>query len=237
METTFLHIIVFAGSYLLFFAALLLAKKRGANRLVAEDGSLVCSYRLLWLHLAGLLLFGLLPFCFPTVKRPVFFSLNHWQSLPTLCSLVLFVCTLWLSPRLAKKQIPVQAPGHAGPALSYLACYLLLRVLFIAAYEVWFRGFLLQHSIQALGLFKAIGLNLVLYTLLHLVNDKKEMALCLPFGLLLCVLCVWQAAVWPAVLIHLALTLGYEIAFLRKQLAKTSLYAHSRYRRFGLYRS
>jgi membrane protease YdiL (CAAX protease family) len=229
--------VTYISSYLLFFALLWLAKKGGANRLVTDDGLVITSPLLLWLHLAGIILFGLVPFWSATVERPLFFWPESWQKAPTLVSVFLFGLTVLLSPRLGTKQSSSFVQGNAAPALSYLTAYFLLRILFIAAYEIWFRGFLLQSSKQSIGLSCAIGLNLVLYTFLHTVNNKREMLLCLPFGVILCLLCTWQGAVWPAVLIHLALTLGYEFAIVRKGFTQTTLYEDSRHRRIRLSRS
>ncbi len=229
--------VAFPISYALFFSLLLLAKKSNANRIVTDDGLLITSPHLLWLHLAGIILFGLVPFWSASGEKYLFFYPESWQKVPTLVSLVLVVLTVLLSQRLGAKQAIAFVQDRTTPSLSYLTTYFLLRTLFIAAYEIWFRGFLLQSSMQAMDLGYAIGLNLVLYTFLHTVNNKCEMLLCLPFGALLCILCNWQGTVWPAVLIHLALTLGYEFVLVRKCLTQTPLYEDPRHRRIGLSRS
>lgn len=228
--------VAFLISYTSFFLLLLLAKKCSANRIVTDDGSLVTSPLLLWLHLAGIVLFGVVPFYFRAGLKPDFFTPESRLQAATVFSLVVFGFTCWLAPQLSRKQV-MSSSGNAAPTLFYLFTYFFLRTLFIAAYEIWFRGFLLQSSTQAIGFTYAIGLNLVLYTFLHTVNNKCEMLLCLPFGALLCILCNWQGTVWPAVLIHLALTLGYEFVLVRKCLTQTPLYEDPRHRRIGLSRS
>lgn len=233
-----MQLILFTGSYLLFFSLLLLAKKRSAHRITTANGRLVTSPLLLWLHLAGVILFALLSLCF-SVLQPTLFRPPIWRPVPTMVSVFLFLFTLWLAPRLAQKQQSGFSPdaGVAPPTLLFLGLYFLLRLFFIAAYEIWFRGLLLQESVAALGTPWAIVLNTGLYTLLHLVNEKQEWLLCIPFGALLCLLCLWQQAVWPAVFIHLALTLGYELTLVKKHVFNTRSYADSRHWRFGLYRS
>ena len=225
-------------SYLLFFALLLLAKKQNVNRITTESGTLVSAPLLLWLHLAGIVLFGLLPFYFSFMPLSFSLRLKGAPELPTMISLVFFLFTLWLAPRLAKKQVTRFSPQMQAvrPSFGYLGSYFFLRMLFIASYEIWFRGFLLLGSLQFMPLPWAVVLNVALYTLLHRVNDRKEQLLCIPFGAFLCLLCIWQQTVWPAVSIHLALTLGYEITLVRKQFTKTTLYEHPGHRRFGLYR-
>ncbi len=98
----------------------------------------------------------------------------------------------------------------------FIVGYFFIRILFICAYESWFRGYLLHDCITSLGEPLAILLNVSLYTLLHVVNGKEETLACIPFGLLLCGLCIWQGAGWPAVVIHLTLTITYETSFIRK---------------------
>jgi membrane protease YdiL (CAAX protease family) len=90
-----------------------------------------------------------------------------------------------------------------------------VRIAFIATYEIWFRGFFLFICIDRLGNFNAVALNVVLYVLLHAVNGKREMLSCIPFGILLCAMAIWFESPLPAVLIHLALTVPYDIQFVR----------------------
>lgn len=107
-------------------------------------------------------------------------------------------------------------------ALNFFA-YFFVRIIFICTYEIWFRGFLLHDCIINFGVPLAILMNVSLYTLLHVVNGKEETPACIPFGLLLCSICIWQGTAWPAVVIHLALTISYEISFLRKIIYKQAV--------------
>jgi len=94
--------------------------------------------------------------------------------------------------------------------------YFLFRVLFLAAYETWFRGFLLTDCMSSWSVPFAIGVNITAYMLLHAVNGKNEMLACIPFGLLLCLLSFWVNAAWPAIFIHVALTMSCEVHLLKK---------------------
>src|SRR5204863_272627 len=89
-------------------------------------------------------------------------------------------------------------------------------LLFLSAYETWFRGYLLSDCIISFGVPVAILINIVLYSLLHIVNGKKEIVGCIPFGSLLCILCIWTNAAWPAILIHVALTISYEVHLVKR---------------------
>lgn len=91
------------------------------------------------------------------------------------------------------------------------AMYLLIRTLFLILYECFFRGVLLFILINDSGVLFAIVVNLILYVLVHYQSSRKQIIGCLPFGLLLCIVTLANNSVWPAVLIHLALAMSYDI--------------------------
>jgi membrane protease YdiL (CAAX protease family) len=101
--------------------------------------------------------------------------------------------------------------------------YFFVRFVFIACYEIWFRGLLLNYGIDHFGIISAILFNVGIYSLLHIVNGKQEMISCIPFGFLLCFLSIWQGSALPAVVIHLALTITYEFSFYRKTIIQSAL--------------
>jgi hypothetical protein len=119
---------------------------------------------------------------------------------------------------LVKKNKPVMDSSGAGFIINYFPT----RILFLCTYEIWFRGYLLTDCISSWGLAVAIPVNIILYVLLHSVNGKDEMWGCLPFGLLLCVLCIWTGAAWPAIAVHIALAISYE-AHIVKRINKPSI--------------
>ena len=92
-----------------------------------------------------------------------------------------------------------------------IICYLLLRVIFLLFYEFFFRGVLLFTFIAETTVLTAIGINILLYALLHCYSNRKELIGTFPFGLLLCVVTLLHHSVWPAVIIHLALAMSHEI--------------------------
>jgi membrane protease YdiL (CAAX protease family) len=208
-------IVLYAGSYLLFFCLLLIGSNRRFNRLFDSNGFTERPGMLLLLHVAGILLFGVLPMLIHDGWPVLFPGTSGTPLWPAGTSLLVVAFFLVLSPRLARKDALTLPAGTyialKPPGWWYLGAYFLARALFITSYELWFRGFLLQLGVAHLGMVAAIVLNVALYTLLHVVNGKKEMMGCIPFGLTLCCLCLWQGSVWPAVAIHLALTLGYEM--------------------------
>ena len=96
--------------------------------------------------------------------------------------------------------------------------YFIIRALFIISYELWFRGFLLFESIGLIRIPAAVVLNISLYTLLHFFKSKKEILVCIPFGLLLCFLSIYFNAAWPAIILHTGFTLVYELNIYRNHI-------------------
>lgn len=229
---------LYGFSYLFFFLLLWFTRAYKANRLVGEDGAFSSSRILLViLHLAGIFLFGAFPFFFQRSGYVLFQQTTAiW---PTVVTLFLAILALLVSPLFSSKRETqvLDVAENAFPAAPFLILYFFVRIIFIASYEMWFRGWLLTDSLANFGVPIALCLNVSLYTLLHLVNSRKEMIGCIPFGLTLCCLCIWQGAVWPAILIHLALTISYELKLLKIVKTKTLQNEGLSYRSLRLHRS
>lgn len=97
-----------------------------------------------------------------------------------------------------------------------LWCYLLSRVLMLVVYELFFRGLLFQFLLSATPLVAAIVFNVLWYGLAHWFSTRRDLVLSLPFGALLCYLTYASGSVYPAILLHLAVALPYEITLLTK---------------------
>jgi membrane protease YdiL (CAAX protease family) len=213
------HFWFYALTYLLFLVLLWWAKAQDGNRLVSETGLTTNPRALLLLHVGGILILGLLPL---VTRGPLAGLVSpaepRFQGMATLLTVLLVPLLALGAARLAERKHRAMAPDPASAAAlggAYVSAYFLLRIGFICAYESYFRGYLLRESVEALGIPSAVALNLALYTALHGVNGKAEMAGCVPFGLVLCGLCLWQGATWPAVVVHLALAIPYEVYFLQ----------------------
>ncbi len=212
-------VVFYSIGYFLFFLLLLISKKKKGLRLFDEDGLVSNPRMLILLHIGGIVLFGAVPFLFDHAAAFVLFkNIAAGQPL-TWMILLLVVALLFISPRLSEKKHRkfLDSAAHPGsPDKKFIITYFLVRILFICFYECWFRGFFLNDCIATFGIGWAIVLNICLYAILHIVNGKDEVIACFPFGLLLCCLCIWQGAVWPAIALHLALTVPYEMSFLKK---------------------
>lgn len=222
MKTPFNIFLPYAITYLLFSALLWKSKKEGGLRLVDTTGPVSNPAMLLILHGAGILLFGIVPFIARQASPPAVFQHFKTGEISTWITLLLAIGLLLFSLQMAKRNFgekPADSFNQSIPGIPYLSVYFLFRLVFICVYEIWFRGYLLNDCIAAAGILGAIFINVLFYTLIHFVNSKKEIIACIPFGTLLCGLCIWQVAVWPAMVLHLAFTLPYEISLLRKHLA------------------
>lgn len=105
--------------------------------------------------------------------------------------------------RINTQELPAYDPEHAWS-------YLLTRIVFLGIYEVFFRGILLLGTLQFTNLFNALLINLLLYFLVHIRDSKAELIGTIPFGLALCLITGYSLSVWPAIVLHLVLSLTHE---------------------------
>jgi hypothetical protein len=105
---------------------------------------------------------------------------------------------------------PVILPRHQAQR------YLLARLFYIIVYEAYFRGFLLWLSLEFVGLPIAIAINLVLYLIAHHSCERKILLGCIPMCILLCLVNYWASSVYPAIMVHIALTMPYESLLAQK---------------------
>jgi membrane protease YdiL (CAAX protease family) len=88
--------------------------------------------------------------------------------------------------------------------------YLTSRVIFLVAYEWFFRGLLLTTLCSLMGNSWGIIANVSLYAAIHFYKGRKEMIGCVPLGILLCVFTLWWHSVWPAIIFHLQIAIINE---------------------------
>lgn len=214
MQTPPLVIYIFC--YAMVFILSLVSKKEGSQRLIKDDGSISDKPgNIIGLHLIGIMWLGLVPVF--VLKLPVLKTFTG-SGLQDSSLLIIFFGLLVLTAAGALRagknvQQQISNTGHHNFQLPafYAIRYFIIRMIFLFVYELWFRGFLLFYSIDAIGIPLAVTVNVLLYVLLHLFNPKKEMLACIPFGLLVCWLCILFNAVWPAVVLHITFSLLYEI--------------------------
>ncbi len=83
-------------------------------------------------------------------------------------------------------------------------------ILYLAAYEFLFRGFLLYHCVYAFGIGPAIAINVGIYSLVHIPKGKKEAIGAIPLGLILCILTLKTGNILSAFIIHVIMALSNE---------------------------
>lgn len=221
-----LPLVSYASCFLIFLVLLWISKEKQGLRLVSENGLAANLPMLIMLHVAGIFLFGIIPLLSYHPGSFVLMDSGAALKPSTWTTFLLVLVLLVITPRIInnrQRKWQDTTPVQTSPGRGFYLLYFTVRILFIAAYECWFRGYLLTDSIVTFGVTWAILLNIGLYALLHVANGKDDVIACFPFGLLLCSLCIWQGAVWPAVFIHLALTIPFELGYVRKMKTRLTL--------------
>lgn len=88
-------------------------------------------------------------------------------------------------------------------------------MLYLAAYEFMFRGFLLYALYEELGMIAAIAINTSIYSLVHIPKGKAEALGAIPLGILLCYLTLITGNLLIAFLVHVVMALSNEWFSLR----------------------
>jgi membrane protease YdiL (CAAX protease family) len=83
-------------------------------------------------------------------------------------------------------------------------------IIYLLAYEFLFRGFLLFTCIQYFGIWPAIIINIMVYSLAHIPQGLNETLGAVPFGLVLCYLVLLSGTIWPAFILHFILAISNE---------------------------
>lgn len=83
-------------------------------------------------------------------------------------------------------------------------------LIYLFAYEAFFRGLLLFSLYYTFGMTAAIIVNIILYTLAHIPKGRKEMIGSIPFGLILCLITLNTGSFFAAFMIHGLMAISYE---------------------------
>lgn len=86
--------------------------------------------------------------------------------------------------------------------------------LYLFAYELSFRGFMLQ-ALLPYGAVTAITVNAALYVALHMPKGLREALAALPYGIVLCVVTLSTGTIWPAFVSHCALAMANFVVCFR----------------------
>lgn len=83
-------------------------------------------------------------------------------------------------------------------------------IMYLAAYEFMFRGFLLFGLAHYFGVLVSITINVAFYSLMHIPKGMKETLGAIPFGIILCLLTIKTGTLWIALCAHISLALSNE---------------------------
>lgn len=221
MQTT--TIVLYIASYVLFFVFNWKSIKDDSQRLINDNGDFTSKPKqLLLAHFIGAVWLGIVPVM--TLKESVLNVLIETKTIETntiLLYVLTFIVILFVALQQSKNAYEKrEQPSGSLLHLSafFFGSYFMTRALFLFSYELWFRGGLLFETAAGIGMPLAIVANIFLYVLLHVFNSQKELLACIPFGIVSCLFCFAFNAAWPAILMHIGFSLGYEINFYRLNL-------------------
>ena len=205
-------LIIYALCYCMMFILTWITKRNKSNRLFDAKGTMaVNTGNLFGLHLAGIGWLALVPITFSNQSFESILSGNGLPSDFYVLALLFLIVAIGFTGFSTGRQIQISRQNIPGLTKAFLFHYFLVRLLFLCAYELFFRGLLLLECTQRWGIFGAVVLTTLLTVLIHVFTNKKEMWACIPFGIVLSFCCIAFNGVWPAILLHITLSLAYEI--------------------------
>ena len=206
----YLIIIVFTLYFSISYLFKLLKINNLEKALQKQHGLTLLNLR----HIIGILLFGVTFLCLDTNYFALLTSFHHYTLNVTLISLMLIILTIVISRSSVLKTI-AQYSSNDKPFLGNGVLYFTLRVIFLLSYELFFRGILLFTLIDVFGLISAIIINTLLYVIIHAFDSKSEIIGAIPFGVVLCLISYYSQSVILAFILHLSLSLVYEISLFK----------------------
>lgn len=210
---SFIYVLL-ATSFSCYFLLTNLYARMG-NRNIADSQGSSKKIRMLNIrHGAGVFLFGLVFALFTPEFLGLISSLGTGLPNLALTAFLAIICILLSLHSARKKNWQPQTADLAGK--TDIFSYISIRLVFLLAYEFFFRGVLLFTLISSFGLATAILINTVLYVGIHAYDSRSELLGCILFGPVLCLLVYYNQSIWPAFVIHACLSLSFELSLLRK---------------------
>ena len=205
-------ILLYAGCFTMLFASTWISKHNKSNRLFDAQGVLaVNSSTLLGSHAAGIYWLGVVPLILLKRSPEIVLTGSGFPGILWLLVWVFLLIVIVFTGLKAGRNIQIYQAYRHGFSNKFLTIYFLLRILFLCSYELFFRGWLLFDGIKWCGIYPAILFTTFFTVLIHVFTNKKEMLGCIPFGIILSSCCIVFNAVWPAIVLHVALSMAYEI--------------------------
>ena len=83
-------------------------------------------------------------------------------------------------------------------------------IVYLAGYEMFFRGFLLFACYSSFGFWPAILINIILYMIAHIPKGSLETFGSIPLGFIFCYITLQIGSIWFALLTHITIALTNE---------------------------
>jgi len=171
-------------------------------------------------HLSGVILFGVITY----LLLPKYSFLIKSFEIPDLKILISFIIIIIGSGILAFKAVKKKLKDHTQISQyknNQGWKYFIIRVVFLLAYEFFFRGVIFFTFLENNGLIIAIVITTLLYVLIHIFDSKQEILGAIPFGIVLCLFSYFTNSIWMAFLIHITLSAVYEFSMFTHLTFKT----------------
>ena len=214
MENTIQTYYFIAASFIVYFiisyAYKILKIKNIEDALLTDKGLLLINLK----HVLGIILFGVIFY----LITPEYRYLISTFEIPELNTLMLILVVIFISGLLAFKSVKKNLKNKTERSqydYTQGGKYFLIRVVFLLAYEFFFRGVLFFSLLEFNGLFTAVVITTVLYVLIHIFDPKKEIFGAIPFGIVLCLFSYFTNSIWIAFIIHITLSTVYEFSMFK----------------------
>lgn len=212
--------LVYILIYVLFFGFSWMSKINGIHRLIDDDGVFTQKPKgLFFAHCIGIIWLGFIAVILlkhPILKEVTSIEIPASKSLVLYFSFFILIVTIAFNQsKKGYKKNQDTSENFTRLSSEFFISYFIVRALFLLSYELWFRGFLLFDSIHWFGIPLAVFINVCLYVLIHIFNDKKEVLACIPFGLLVCFFSILFNSAWPAIILHICFSMVYELNIFR----------------------
>lgn len=210
METTiktyYLLVIVFITYFIMSYLFKLLNINNLEKAFFKRNSLIYLNLR----HLIGILLFGILSYLLIPEYQNLLTTITYSNLFFLILSCIILIATMllaWISVNKSIKRIKIKSTVYKQNGWLYFP----MRIIFLLAYEYFFRGVLLFTLINSFGMVEAISLCTVLYVLIHAFDTKSEIIGAIPFGIILCLLSYYSKSIIIPFVLHVGLSLVYEV--------------------------
>lgn len=143
---------------------------------------------------------------------PEFLLAKYWVLLGVLVILAINIFTTVPDGRDKYPQLKYESwqPGH----------YILNSItwlIYLYSYEWLLRGPLLTELVSLAGVWVGVVINVVIYSLVHVVKGRKEVIASIPVGIILCAVTLYTNSFLAAFILHGAFALVYEYVLVYHQ--------------------